>query len=169
MASGTKRSGESRGDVIRYRAAKGLGAVPLVGMAAIAIGVGRGQVVVIADMAGSARCGDVRAGQRPASDGVIKVGGAPAQGGVAIRTISQSEGCTGGGVSGIICLLPSGKVAAGGAASRRSDLQIVVVADVAIGAGRNLSAIRNKLVQILQREPGRIVAPCGGPICRGVA
>ncbi len=64
---------------------------------------------------------------------------------------------------GIIRLLPSGEVASGCAASSRRDLQIVVVGNVAVGAGVHFAG-GCELVQILQWEAGGVMAPGGSPI-----
>jgi len=72
-------------------------------------------------------------------------------------------------VRGIVCLLPGSKVAARIAAVRGSDLQIVVVADVALRAG-GYFARGCHLVRVRQREAGRAVIErriC--PICGVVA
>jgi len=80
-----------RGDVIGYAAAQGLGALPRGQMATIAIGVGGGQGVVIADVARGAGRGDVGAGQSPARAGVIKLAIRPEQGVVAGRALRGRE------------------------------------------------------------------------------
>jgi hypothetical protein len=99
---------------------------------------------------------------------VIKVGGAPSSGGVAIRAVGESESGASGGVRGVVRLLPGGEVATGSATSRGCYLQIVIVGDVAIGAGVDFAS-RRELVQILQRESGGVVIPGGSPIRGGVA
>lgn len=138
-------------------------------VAAVAIGIGSGQIVIVIDMAQRAGGGDVSARQRKASGAVIKIGSAPTESGVAVRTIGKSEGRASCGVGRIIGLLPGGQMASGCAASRGSDLQIVIVGDVAIGAGVDFAARGRELVQVLQWEARGVVAPRGSPIGGGVA
>jgi hypothetical protein len=71
-------------------------------------------------------------------------------------------------VGGIIGLLPGREMAAGSTASRRSNLQIVIVGDMAVGAGVDFAG-RRGLVQILQWESRGIVIPGRSPIRGGVA
>ena len=168
VAGGTKRSRESRGDVVGYDAAKRLRAIPLIHVAAVAIRVRAGQRVVVVDMAGSARRCQVRARQREAGRAVIKVCRAPAGGGVAGRAVSQRERRARCGVHRCGGLLPGSQMATRRATGRWRNLQSVIVAGVAVRARGDLSGGR-ELMQILQREAGGIVAPGGSPVCRGVA
>ena len=74
---------------------------------------------------------------------MIKIRRVPACGRVAIRAIRNSKCRTRGRVDRIVGLLPSGKMAAGVAAIRRSDLQIVVIVDVA-GRARHIGVARSE-------------------------
>ena len=85
-----------------------------------------------------------------------------------VEHCARANAGAGGGVGGIIGLLPSDEVAAGSAASRGSNLQIVVIGDVAVGAGVDLAG-GGVLVQILKRESRGIVVPGRNPIGGGVA
>ena len=61
------------GDVVRDGAAERLRAGPVGCMAAIAVGVGGRQIILVVDVARHAGPRQVRAGQRPAGDGMIEV------------------------------------------------------------------------------------------------
>jgi len=126
VASGAKRSRESCGDVVGSPATQCGSAVPGRNVAAVAIGIGRGQIVVVVYVATGAGRADVRAGKGETGGVVIKIGGAPAESSVAVGTISESEGGASCRVRRIIGLLPGGEMASGGAASCRSNLQIVI-------------------------------------------
>ena len=54
VAGRTLRRRVGQSDVVRYCTAEGLGAVPIRGVAAVAIGVGTREVVVVANVAGDA-------------------------------------------------------------------------------------------------------------------
>ena len=168
VARGAKRSREAGGDVIRHNATHGSRAEPVGLMAAVAIGVRACQRVIVVHVAGGARSAKVRASQRPASSAVVKVGTAPACGGVASGAVGQREGGARSRVHGIVRLLPCSQVATRRAARRGSNLQAEIVADVAIGAGIDFSG-RHELMQVLQREASRVVAPDGSPIRGGMA
>ena len=99
---------------------------------------------------------------------MIEIGGAPSSSGVARGALRKGERRAGGGVGGIVGLLPSDEVAAGSAASRGSNLQIVVIGNVAVGAGVDFAG-GGVLVQILKRESRGIVVPGRNPIGGGVA
>ena len=58
---------------------------------------------------------------------------------------------------GIVRLLPGRQVAAGIPAVRRSDIQAVVVVDMAGRAGRHLAAVGHQRMRIRQREAERSV------------
>ena len=137
-------------------------------MAAVTICIGAGQRVVVVDMAGSAGRGKVRSRQRPAGRAVIKVCHAPAGGGVAGGAVRKSERGASRGMDRRGGLLPGRQVTTSGAAGRRRNLQIEVVAGMAIRARSDFSG-RRELMQILQREAGGIVAPGGSPAGGGVA
>ncbi len=68
-------------------AAKSRGAVPLVGVAAIAGRISGSQIVVVVDMAIGAGGGDVRASQRESGSAVIEIGGAPSRSRVTVGAI----------------------------------------------------------------------------------
>lgn len=135
VAGGAERSGELCGNVVGYEAAKSLCAGPIGSVAAVAVSVGGGEVVIIADMAEGARGGGMGAGEGKARDAVIEGGGGPGCGVVALRTIDGGEGGASLWVGRGIGLLPCSEVAAGVPAIGRSDLKIVVVIDVATSAG----------------------------------
>ena len=107
----------------------------------------------------------MRANKRETGDRVIKRSGVPTLGGVAIGAIGGSKAGTRGGVNRIGSLLPLGKVAAGVAAIRRSNLQIVIVVEVAGSAG-------NVGVSVGKKKAGRAViedrrVPTDGVMARG--
>jgi hypothetical protein len=73
MAGGTKGGGKGGSHVIGNNSTESLCAVPIGLVAAIAIGVGAGQVVIVVHVAERAGRRSVRAGERPASGAVIEV------------------------------------------------------------------------------------------------
>lgn len=75
----------------------------------------------------------------------------PECGVVARRALRHSEGRPGGGVRGIIRLLPGGEVAAGITAIRRCDIQSVVVIHMALCARGDLTS-RCQLVRVSKWE-----------------
>lgn len=77
VATGALRRRESGGNVIRDRAPHIGCAVVLVLVAAVAIGVRRGERVVVIDMAGCARSGRMNTSERPSGAGVVKRRGVP--------------------------------------------------------------------------------------------
>jgi len=104
----------------------------------------------------------VGADQRKACDTVVEGRGIPALRSVAVCAVGGGKRRTGGGVHGIAGLLPLGQVASGISAVGRCDLQIVVVVDVAGGAG-------NVRVAVGQQETGNGVVegsqvPAGGGV-----
>ncbi len=94
------------------------------------------QIVIIVDVAGSASHVGVAECELEACGAVVKGGSVPADGGVAGSTIGRREGWTSGRMRRIRSLLPSAQVAAGIATIGRLDLQIVIVVDVALFAGK---------------------------------
>lgn len=157
--AGGGRAWKSRGDVIRDTAAQRGGALPSSLMASQAI---RGsQRIVIVDVALRARRREVRPDEREAGDPVVERRTVPASGCVAIRAICRRERRTGRRMHWRGGLLPSGEVATGSSASVGSNLQIVIIAEVAGGAGHVGVALR-------QREAcGGVVEGRGVP-ARGV-
>src|SRR5271165_101271 len=105
----------------------------------------------------------VSAHQGEPGGAVIEGGRGPALSGMAICAVGGREGRSGGGMHRIVGLLPSGEVAAGIAAIGRRNLQIVVVIDVASGAGHVGMAIGEK------KSGGAMVEGSGGPSHGGVA
>ena len=87
--------------------------------------------VIVIDVAVRAWSGCVRANQREASDAVIEGSAVPSLGSVAVRAIGRGEIGTRCGVNRRSSLLPLGQMASGVTAVRGSDLQIVIVVDVA--------------------------------------
>lgn len=126
-----------------------------------------GQGVIIVDMTVSAGIhltggGQlVRIGQREAGGAVIKGGIQEGNGVMAIRAIRRGKRSTGCGVHGIVRSLPATpvvgvQVALRVAAIGRLDRQIVVVVDMAIGAGIHFSS-GSQLMRIAEREAGGAV------------
>jgi hypothetical protein len=115
-----------------------------------AIGRSDLQIIVIVDVATGACKVGMAIGQQETSGAVIENGGSPGDGIVATGAVGSGEGRAGFGVRGIVGLLPGGQVAAGVAAIGGSDLQVVVIVDVAICAG-------NVGVAIGQQEAGGAV------------
>ena len=111
-------------------------------------------------MARGAGCGrgrHVRAHQSETGNAVIEGSGVPALSGVAVGAIRGSEGSSGSGVDRRGGLLPGGEMAAGISAIRGSNLQIVIIVDVARSAG-------NVGVSIGEKESGgAVIKDRGGP------
>ena len=138
VASGASGGGRRKacGEVIGNIAADGLRFVPIRSVAGHAIG--GIQRVVIVDVAGRTRRGSggfMCTNQSETGNGVIEGSGVPPLGGVAVGTIGRSETGAGSGVNGIGGLLPSGEMATGVAAIGGSNLQIVIVVEMAGSAG----------------------------------
>ncbi len=133
MAGGAIRDGEcgTRGRVNRRG-----GLLPLGEMAPgiSAIGWRDLQIVIVVDVAGRAGNVGVAVGERKTGCGVIERCIVPTQRGVAGGAVCYGEGRAGFGVNRIVGGLPGGEMAAGIAAIRGSDFQIVVVVDVARSA-----------------------------------
>ena len=91
VTGGTEGTGETGCNVIWNVAAESCRAVPGGLMAAIAIGVGRSEVVIIVHVTLSAGSVDVRASQRKASRAVIECGGSPGDGVMARGAIRRGE------------------------------------------------------------------------------
>ncbi len=79
----------------------------------------------------------MRADESETGNGVIERSGVPTFGGVAVGTIGGSEARAGSGVNGIGGLLPFCEVTAGVAAIRGSNLQIVIIVEMA-GSARHI-------------------------------
>lgn len=77
VASGAERRGELRGNVIGHKAAESLRTGPIGSVAAVTVGVGGGEVVIIVDVAEGTGRGGMGAGEREAGDGVIEGSGGP--------------------------------------------------------------------------------------------
>ncbi len=92
----------------------------------------------------------MRANKRETGDRVIERRGVPALCGVAIGTIGRCKTGTRGGVNRVGSLLPLGKMTAGIATIRRSNLQIVIVVQMTGSAG-------NVGVSVGQQEAGSAV------------
>ena len=102
------------------------------------VAIRRVQCVIVVDVARRARGRSrrhVRAHQRESRDAVIKRSRIPAGRGMAVGAIDYGERRTGGRVDRVVGLLPGRKMASGIAAIGRSNLEGVVAADVAQGAG----------------------------------
>ncbi len=121
------------------------------------------QIVIIVDVARRARNVGVAESQREAGGTVVEVRRVPTLGRVTVGTVCEGKSRTRRRVDGVGRFLPSGQVAARIAAVGRSDLQIVVVVDVAIGAG-------HVGVAIDQQEAGRrVIEFCVEPGVKTVA
>ena len=110
-------------------------ASPIGSVAAVAVGVGGSEIVIIVDVAEGAGRGGMSAGEWEAGDTVIEGCGGPRGSVVALRAIGGSEWSARLRVRGVVGLLPGGEVAAGVAAVGGGNLKIVVVVDVATGTG----------------------------------
>src|SRR5450755_3058427 len=93
------------------------------------------QVVVVVEVAGGASDVGMTVGERKASGAVIEAGCGPTNGGVAGGAVCDGERGACLRVCGAAGLLPGRKVATGIATVRGRDLQMVVVIEVARGAG----------------------------------
>jgi hypothetical protein len=91
--------------------------------------------VIIVDMALRAGSCGVRAREREAGDAVIERCRIPADGGMAASAIGGGKCWPGGRVDRIVGLLPCGEVAPGIAAIIGSNLEVVIIVNVATGAG----------------------------------
>ena len=159
LSTGCGGCRKTRGNVIGNAAAERGSLIPIGQMATDA--VRRIQRVAIADVAGRARCRRRRhvcAGQSKASDAVIEGSGIPALGRVTVRAVGCGKGGTGGRVYGVVGLLPGGEVATRIAAIGRRDLQVVVIVDMAGGAGNVGVAIRQRKTSERVVEVRRIPA-----------
>ena len=136
-----------RSNVVWHTSAKRCRALPSRLVAAKAIRVRGGEGIVVANMAiraghDSARRRQLmRTGQRPSGRGVIEDRCGPRNSVVATGAIGRCEGRSGTWVHRIVGLLPRRQVALRISAVRRSDLQIVVIVDVAGSAAWHLAAI----------------------------
>lgn len=131
------RHREAGADVIGDIPSQSLCAVPLRQMAGgiSAVGGLNREVVIVVDVAFRAGGCSVSAGQRKSRDGMIKrTDVCPGNCVVAGRAVTHGKRGTRLGVRRIVGLLPGGEVAASVAAIRGSNLQIVVVIDMATGA-----------------------------------
>jgi len=171
VAGRALRCGEPSLDVIGHVAAQSLRVVPVRGVAAVAIGVGGCQSVVVADVALRA-VGDrarrrhlVVAGQGPPGHGVVKrrrVG--PGNRVVAGRAVCRRECGTCRLVRWIVRVVPVGEMAAGIPAVGRRNRKRIVVANVALRTRGDL-ARRGHLVRVGQREARGAVIECRvGPV-----
>ena len=93
------------------------------------------QVVVIVDMAGSAGHVGVAIGQEETGGAMVKDSVVPTCGVVALRAVCGGKGGAGLRMHWIVGLLPGGEMALRVAAIGGGNLQVVVIVDVARGAG----------------------------------
>ena len=128
------RVGQS--DVVRYCTAEGLGAVPIRGVAAIAIRVRTREVVIVIDVARDAGSRQVRSRQWPACHRMIERVVRPHNRIVAGRAVGRGECRACRRVRRVVRLLPRCQVAARVPAIRWRDRQRIVVVDVALRAAR---------------------------------
>ena len=163
MTRGAGRGGsrEIRSDVIGHVSAEGLRAGPSRLVAAHAIG-GIERVIVV-DVALCAGRGGVGASESETRDAVVERCGIPADGGVAVGAVGGRESGAGGGMDGVVGLLPGGEMATGVATISGRNGEGVIVVDVATGA-------RNVGVAVGQKETsGAVIEGSGGPRGRVVA
>jgi len=97
-----------------------------------AVSRSRLQIVVVVDVALRALQIRVAVGEREARGAVIKNYVGPGRRVVAVRAIRDAEGRASAWVRRVVSLLPGGEVAAGVAAVSCRDLEMIVVADVAL-------------------------------------
>ena len=110
---GAERSREAGGDVIGDVSPESLRAGPGRLVAAVAIGICRSEIVIVVDVALSARRGGMSACQGKTSGSVVegsRIG--PGNRVVTGRTVCGSKGGACGGMRGIVGLLPGGEVTA---------------------------------------------------------
>ena len=163
VAGRTHRGRKPRGNVVRHSTAKCRGAIPGRLVAPIAIRVGCGEGVVVPHVTIGAghdfarRRQLVRAGQRPASRGVIKDRRGPSNGVVAGGAIGRCKWRSSAGMHRIVGLLPRRQVASRISAVIRLDRQIVIIVDVAGSAAGHLAAIGYKRMRICERKAERSV------------
>lgn len=164
VALRTERRWETRRNVIGHASAKRRRAVPRRLMAPVAIRVRGGEVIVVIDVAVRAgvhlacRSHLVGTRQGPPSRGVVEGRCQKRYRVVAVGAVGRCKGRSCRGMRRAVCPLPAASVVRVQmtlrvSAIRRLNLQIVVVVDVAISAGRYL-ACRRQLVRIRQRESG---------------
>ena len=129
VAGGAHGSGEVRGDMVGYSAAKSCSAIPIGSVAAGVVAVRNSETVIVADVALIA-IGDhagwrhlVIADESPTSGGVIpRSGGERVGSGVAVGAVGCKKGCACGGMHGVIGVLPVGLMATGVCAIRGGGL-----------------------------------------------
>jgi hypothetical protein len=142
VAGGTHRSGKLRGDMVGHRAADGRGAIPVRKVAAGVVAICDRETVIVAEVALIA-VGDHARGrhlmiarQGPARRCVIPRSGGERRGcRMAIRAVRPGKHRTRIGMHGIIGLLPIIQMASGISAIVGSDVEVVIVVDVATNAG----------------------------------
>lgn len=121
------------------------------------------EIVIVVDVAGSARHIRVAVGQQESRRSVIEIRRVPALGRVAIGAVRNGKSRASRGVHRIARLLPLRQVTLRISAIRRRNLKVVIGIDVAGEARHVRMAIR-------QREPGGIVVKSRAqPAVRGVA
>jgi hypothetical protein len=131
--------------VIRHAAAKRLRALPGTDVASVAIRIRCSKRIVVADMAigagddFSGRLQLMRARQWPARRAVIENRRIPGDGVMARRAIGSHKRRPGVWVDRVVGLLPGRQMTLRIPAVGGGNCQGVVVVDVAIGAGHNLS------------------------------
>jgi hypothetical protein len=111
VAGGAKGGGKSGSNVIGNNSTESLRAVPIGLVAAVAIGVGAGEVVIVVDVAERTGRRRVRPGERPTGGAVIEVRADPAIEIVAALAIRGGEGRAGCWVRRIDGVLPILQVA----------------------------------------------------------
>jgi len=111
VARGALGSWEARGNVIGHVAAQRLGLVPVGGVATVAIGIRRCEVVIIIGVAVGAWRSGMHPGQRPTRYRVVEGAVSPQCCVVASGTLCHGERGSRCGVRRIVGLLPGGQVA----------------------------------------------------------
>jgi len=164
--AGARGAREIRRHVVRNVAAECLCAVPRRLVTAQAIS--GSQVVIVVRVALSAGRRGMRADQSETGDAVIEAGLVrPGDRVVATGAVADGKRGASAGVNRIVRLLPSREVAAGVAAVRRRNLQVVVIVDVALSASGHLAG-RCHLVRVGEWKTGRAVVEGSAGPTRGV-
>ncbi len=165
--AGVASGGITRGDVVGDRTTESLRAVPIGEMATVASGVGRGEVVIVVEVARGAGSVHVRAGQSPASSGVVEHAGIPGHGVMASGTERSGKARSdviGHGTAKRLGAVPGRLVAAIAIGVSRSE--VVIIVDVTKGTGggemrTGQSEARRRMIE------GRDVSPGDGVVARG--
>jgi len=176
VAGRAKRCWETGLDVIRHVSAKRRSALPGGDVAAVAVRIRRGKIVIVSYVAIGARDDSscrrqlMRTRERPTGHAMVENSCIPGNRVVTGGAICRSEGRAGAWVRGIIGLLPGAQMASGIAAVGGRNIQAEVVVDVAGSAGRNFTAVCHQRVRVRQwKAKGIVVEFSVSPDRDGVA